>query len=99
VVEIAAVDALFRAPRHPYTALLLASVPRLDVAPKAELATIEGAVPTPQEFGIGCRFAGRCPLAVEKCLQVAPPLLEVSPSHAAACWRSGEAPSLVRAGA
>jgi peptide/nickel transport system ATP-binding protein len=99
VVEIAAVEDLFREPRHPYTALLLASVPRLDVAPKAELATIEGSVPTPQEFGTGCRFAGRCPLAVDKCLQNAPPLLEVAPGRAAACWRTERVPSLMRAGA
>ena len=43
VVEVADVRTLFRDPRHPYTALLLASVPRLDVAPKLALATIEGA--------------------------------------------------------
>ena len=45
----------------PTRALLLASVPRLDVVPKATLATIEGRVPTPDEFGEGCRFASRCP--------------------------------------
>ena len=99
VVEIAAVDELFREPHHPYTALLLASVPRLDVEPKAQLATIEGAVPTPQEFGTGCRFAGRCPLVVEKCLQISPPLLEVRPGQAAACWRTEQVPTLMRAGA
>ena len=64
VAEIAPVEHLFAAPGHPYTALLLASVPRLDVAPKATLATIEGRVPTPDEFGEGCRFASRCPLAI-----------------------------------
>ena len=61
VVEIAPVEQLFARPGHPYTALLLASVPRLDVVPKATLATIEGRVPTPDEFGEGCRFASRCP--------------------------------------
>src|SRR5262249_9197909 len=60
IAEIAPVHALFNAPAHPYTALLLASVPKLDVAPKADLATIEGSVPTPNEFGLGCRFVGRC---------------------------------------
>ncbi|HEX2137890.1 MAG TPA: ABC transporter ATP-binding protein [Microvirga sp.] len=94
VVEIAPVYELFRAPRHPYTALLLASVPRLDVEPKAMLATIEGAVPTPQEFGVGCRFSSRCPLAVEQCRQVSPPLIDVAPAHAAACWRTDRVPAL-----
>jgi len=94
VVEIAALHDLFRAPRHPYTALLLASVPRLDVAPKARLATIEGQVPAPGERGVGCRFAGRCPLVVEKCRQLDPPLLAAGLGRVAACWRSDEAPAL-----
>ena len=61
IAEIASVEDLFARPRHPYTALLLASVPRMDDAPKSTLATIEGMVPAPHEFGTGCRFAGRCP--------------------------------------
>uniref|UniRef100_UPI003101AA7F ABC transporter ATP-binding protein n=1 Tax=Neorhizobium sp. EC2-8 TaxID=3129230 RepID=UPI003101AA7F len=56
IAEVAPVHDLFRQPKHPYTALLLASVPKLDDAPKADLATIEGTVPTPNEFGVGCRF-------------------------------------------
>jgi peptide/nickel transport system ATP-binding protein len=95
VVEIAPVEQLFARPGHPYTALLLASVPRLDVVPKATLATIEGRVPTPDEFGEGCRFASRCPLAVAKCATT-PPLIELDPGHAAACWRTQDAHSLMR---
>ncbi len=95
VVEIAPVEALFARPGHPYTALLLASVPRLDVAPKVELATIEGRVPTPDEFGEGCRFASRCPLAIPKCATT-PPLVDLDPGHAAACWRTQDAHTLMR---
>jgi peptide/nickel transport system ATP-binding protein len=69
-------------------------VPRLDVLPKATLATIEGSVPAPHEPIVGCRFAGRCPLVIEKCRQVDPPLIEVAPGQAAACWRSELAPAL-----
>jgi ABC-type dipeptide/oligopeptide/nickel transport system ATPase component len=47
VVEVADVRTLFRDPRHPYTALLLASVPRLGIAPKLVLATISGRGPRP----------------------------------------------------
>ncbi|MBP1842864.1 peptide/nickel transport system ATP-binding protein [Rhizobium petrolearium] len=86
IAEIAPVHALFRAPKHPYTALLLASVPKLDDAPKADLATIEGMVPSPSEFGIGCRFADRCPLATDKCRFEQPSLIDCGDGHRSACW-------------
>ena len=86
IAEIAPVHALFREPKHPYTALLLASVPKLDDAPKADLATIEGTVPSSAEFGIGCRFADRCPLASETCRNSAPPLTDCGEGHRSACW-------------
>ncbi|WP_296038944.1 ABC transporter ATP-binding protein [uncultured Agrobacterium sp.] len=86
IAEIAPVHALFEKPRHPYTALLLASVPRLSDAPKADLATIEGRVPTPNEFGAGCRFADRCPFATEKCRAEQPPLFDCGGGHRSACW-------------
>ena len=95
IVEIAPVTALFAAPRHPYTAMLLASVPRLDVVPKAVLATIEGSVPSPETFGVGCRFAGRCPLAIPRCSSETPPLDDVGEGRLAACWRSAEASTLL----
>ena len=95
IVEIAPVEQLFARPGHPYTALLLASVPRLDVVPKATLATIEGRVPTPDEFGEGCRFASRCPLAVAEVRDHAAADRTRS-GHAAACWRTQDAHSLMR---
>ncbi len=99
VVEVADVRTLFRDPRHPYTALLLASVPRLDIAPKIALATIEGSVPAPHEFGSGCRFVGRCPLARERCRNDPPPLSEQGGGHQAACWYPDEVANLRRAAA
>ncbi|WP_046668809.1 ABC transporter ATP-binding protein [Neorhizobium galegae] len=86
IAEIAPVHDLFRQPKHPYTALLLASVPKLDDAPKADLATIEGTVPTPNEFGVGCRFTERCPLATDKCRTEQPPLFDCGGGHRSACW-------------
>lgn len=88
IAERAPVQALFDRPQHPYTALLLASVPKLSDAPKADLATIEGRVPTPDEFGIGCRFEDRCPLATDKCRAEEPPLFDRGDGHEAACWHS-----------
>ncbi|MPR64280.1 ABC transporter ATP-binding protein [Ochrobactrum intermedium] len=86
IAEIAPVHTLFREPKHPYTSLLLASVPTLDDAPKADLATIEGMVPTPAEFGAGCRFVDRCPLASDKCRRKQPPLTDCGDDHYSACW-------------
>jgi peptide/nickel transport system ATP-binding protein len=99
IAEVAPVDALFSDPAHPYTALLLASVPRLDVAPKADLATIEGSVPSPQEFGMGCRFAGRCPLATQLCIDEQPPLIERAEGHRSACWHIEKVSQLRKAAA
>ena len=99
IAEIASVDALFHAPAHPYTAMLLASVPRLDATPKRHLATIDGLVPSPFEFPLGCRFAGRCPLTRERCHEEAPPLAPPPPTfpdaeRLTACWYADEVPSI-----
>jgi peptide/nickel transport system ATP-binding protein len=95
IAEVGPVDAIFANPRHPYTALLLASVPRLDVLPKADLATIEGYVPSPAEFGVGCRFSSRCPLVSERCRLEQPPLFASDPDHRSACWHLDRVPELV----
>jgi oligopeptide/dipeptide ABC transporter ATP-binding protein len=85
IVERAGVAALFRRPRHPYTAGLLASSPRLGDK-QALLPTIPGMVPSPGQRGAGCYFAARCPCAIERCRVEAPPLEEFEPEHEAACW-------------
>jgi oligopeptide/dipeptide ABC transporter ATP-binding protein len=74
IVEDAPVRALYAAPAHPYTAALLASVPRLDAALSARLAGIEGQPPTPGEEPSGCAFAPRCPRAADLCRRQRPPL-------------------------
>ena len=88
VAESAAADALFKAPKHPYTALLLASIPHAALVPKSRLATIEGTVPRPSSHGSGCRFASRCPLVEDRCRREAPALVDHGAGHQAACWRS-----------
>jgi oligopeptide/dipeptide ABC transporter ATP-binding protein len=85
VVEKAGRAALFSAPRHPYTAGLLRSVPRLSSAQdapgegkkghrRARLQEIPGMVPRLSELPVGCRFQDRCPLVTERCRREAPEL-------------------------
>jgi dipeptide transport system ATP-binding protein len=90
-VEEAPVAALFRRPRHPYTAGLLGSVPRVDRSghhQQARLAEIPGMLPVLGARAVGCAFAPRCALATERCRNAAPPLEEKAPNHLAACWHS-----------
>jgi oligopeptide/dipeptide ABC transporter ATP-binding protein len=86
IAETGPAEVIFAAPRHPYTALLLASIPRLSDVPKSKLAVIEGRVPTPAEYGPGCRFAGRCPLSDARCSAETPPLRDVGDGRQSACW-------------
>ena len=87
IVERAPVHALFAEPQHPYTIGLLGSIPQLHLA-QARLAAIEGQVPTAMSPVQGCRFHPRCPFAVDQCREASPPLADVAPDHAAACWRA-----------
>jgi oligopeptide/dipeptide ABC transporter ATP-binding protein len=77
-------DAVLVAPRDPYTQGLLASLPLLheDAMP----APLAGSPPDPVEPPAGCRFADRCPVAFERCVEP-PPLTQVGPGHMARCWR------------
>ena len=86
IVETAPARRLFRSPRHPYTAGLLAAVPRLSRG-KDRLATIPGMVPPPGTRGEGCPFTDRCPRVLDRCRQEMPPLgLVEDLDHRAACW-------------
>jgi oligopeptide/dipeptide ABC transporter ATP-binding protein len=88
VVERGPVDTIFEAPAHPYTHLLLATVPRLDGRRKSTLRTIEGIVPGVDQWPKGCRFRSRCPLSTDVC-ERRPPLDPVDATgHAAACWHT-----------
>jgi oligopeptide/dipeptide ABC transporter ATP-binding protein len=87
VVEQAPVRELFARPQHPYTVGLLGSIPRLSGGP-SRLAAIEGQVPSPLHMPAGCRFAERCPFAVNECRGEAPALREVGAGHLSACRRA-----------
>jgi peptide/nickel transport system ATP-binding protein len=87
IAEQAPAAALFARPEHPYTAGLLGAAPG-EGEPGQRLASIEGTVPDLRAPPPGCRFAPRCPFAVARCTQAAPPLAEVAPGHLSACWRA-----------
>ncbi|WP_353940681.1 ABC transporter ATP-binding protein [Streptomyces sp. HUAS MG91] len=86
IAESGPARALFAQPRHPYTAALLASTPRLE-APVGRLAAIDGQPPDLRQELHGCPFAARCALATEICDQQAPEPLRAPgrPDHQAAC--------------
>jgi peptide/nickel transport system ATP-binding protein len=85
VAEDATVNQLFARPAHPYTAGLLGSIPRLDDEPRTELNTIPGVVPPIDQLGAGCRFAGRCSHARERCQSQQPVMQSVASGHQVAC--------------
>ncbi|WP_194822151.1 dipeptide/oligopeptide/nickel ABC transporter permease/ATP-binding protein [Micromonospora sp. S-DT3-3-22] len=89
VVESCPVTELFARPRHPYTRGLLAADPHR-VSGSGRLPTIAGTVPAPGDWPTGCRFAPRCPLAVEPCRRAPVPLDRAGPAHAVRCVRPNE---------
>jgi peptide/nickel transport system ATP-binding protein len=92
IVEEGDVFALFRRQRHPYTRLLLNSLPAVEGA-RERLSTIEGSVPDFRDWPAGCRFHPRCPLADAQCRAEAPPLAAVDDGgHLTACWHHDAVP-------
>jgi peptide/nickel transport system ATP-binding protein len=83
IVETGSVDEVFAAPQHPYTKLLLDSLPVIGGDRGVGIA-IPGAPPDPGDPPPGCRFRPRCPYSAERC-DVDPPLREVRPGQLAAC--------------
>ncbi|MFC9797457.1 ABC transporter ATP-binding protein [Streptomyces sp. NPDC127584] len=89
IAESGPAEELFARPRHPYTAALLASTPRLE-NPRGRLAAIDGQPPDLRVELTGCAFAARCPLVTELCERQAPVSLSAPgrPGHRAACHHS-----------
>jgi peptide/nickel transport system ATP-binding protein/oligopeptide transport system ATP-binding protein len=99
VVEQADVLELFDNPRHPYTAGLFDSLPRIDASrgQSPRLRPIEGSVPDALDLPSGCRFHPRCRFAFEPCARSVPPLElppEAGPGSArrSACWYTALTP-------
>jgi oligopeptide/dipeptide ABC transporter ATP-binding protein len=86
VVEAGPTGPLLAAPRHPYTAGLLRSLPRVDRPRQSALTPIEGAPPDLSATLVGCPFRPRCARAVERCATDDPPLVASDAGRALACW-------------
>jgi oligopeptide/dipeptide ABC transporter ATP-binding protein len=85
IVEQGSVAEVFARPRHPYTAGLMESIPRLDGVKKQKLHTIEGVVPDLSQLPPGCAFAGRCEYAQPLCRAEYPPLTVLADGRQLAC--------------
>lgn len=88
VVEQGPVEQVFKSPKHPYTRMLLRTIPRLDEPPKGELYTIKGNVPSPRDWPQGCRFRTRCDRVSDAC--TVRPNLEGT-EHRVACFHAERA--------
>jgi len=84
IVERAQSETLFAEPLHPYTRGLLATVPRI-TGHADRLPAIGGTVPDLANLPSGCAFRTRCPLAMDRCREAEPELVEVAPGHEVAC--------------
>jgi len=87
IMEIAPAKELYQNPVHPYTEALLSAVPIPDPTIKRERVILQGDIPSPINPPSGCVFRTRCPIAIEDCKHVVPPLEEVGPGHLKACIR------------
>jgi len=97
LVEVGLCQNIIRSPQHPYTYTLLSAVPvpdphwnqnRPEIAIKSEDEVSESAT--------GCPYAQRCSLAVDRCYEEEPPLIEVDEGHATACFFADRIPALGR---
>ena len=85
LVELSDRVELYRNPQHPYTQALLSAIPISTPELRRERVILKGDVPSPLKPPSGCRFHPRCPVAIEVCSKVEPPLVDLGGGHLAAC--------------
>jgi oligopeptide/dipeptide ABC transporter ATP-binding protein len=100
LVERGGADDLYRGPTHPYTAMLIASIPVPDPAEQAkrrtarQRVTIDAEPPSPAALPPGCPFANRCPLAMDVCRTEPPPVVEAWHGGTVRCHAHTSGPTL-----
>jgi peptide/nickel transport system ATP-binding protein len=96
VVEAGDVNAVIKNPKHPYTRLLIDSIPWPDLNRRWG----EDQLPAKEAEGgggsTGCKFASRCPFVMDKCKHTAPPYYQLDPHHAAMCYLLEDSPQFAR---
>ena len=90
IVEEGPLEQIFEDPWHPYTKLLILSIPGIKVTRGGRLESISGTVPNPLHFPEGCRFAPRCPYAMDICHKQAPEELVVGKRRVSCFLKRGE---------
>jgi oligopeptide/dipeptide ABC transporter ATP-binding protein len=85
IMEICAADRLLAEPLHPYTQALISAIPAVDVTRRRERIILSGEIPSPIDPPSGCPFQPRCPMAVQRCREERPKLVDVGDAHSIAC--------------
>lgn len=90
LIELAPKKEIFRQPLHPYTIALLSAIPSTNIKVKKKKIILKGEIVSPINPHPGCRFAARCPFAIDQCRRENPVFEEVEPNHFVACFRYKE---------
>ena len=88
IMEMAPAETFFRNPQHPYTKMLLSSIPVVlpeEEALKPTQVYSQGEIPSPVNIPAGCRFHTRCPFTMQICREKEPEMMEVECDHLACC--------------
>ena len=93
VMEAGDVDRIIQNPQHPYTRLLIDSIPWPDLSRHWGETEIKAREADIQEVSKGCKFVGRCPFAMDKCQEL-PPLFQLNDQQAASCYLFDEHPEI-----
>ena len=88
IVELASSQELFKNPLHPYTKVLLASIPVADPKVRKKRENLKGEIASTSAPLSGCHFHPRCSIAIDRCKTEEPPIREITPGHFAACHLS-----------
>jgi peptide/nickel transport system ATP-binding protein len=90
IVEIAPPQALFRSPKHPYTAALIESLPQRDPLHRVDRSLVRGEIANPANPPAGCKFHPRCPFAIDRCIAEEPALESTGDGRQVRCHRAHE---------